>query len=67
MRGRGRPVTAELPDPFWTTPTEPAVSAEQAPLLVPPERAVIACGGDQGSHMVQAPPVWAMETLAELD
>ncbi|MCW2675189.1 MAG: hypothetical protein JWR70_229 [Modestobacter sp.] len=43
------------------------MSAEQAPLLVPPERAVIACGGDQGSHMVQAPPVWAMETLAELD
>ena len=38
-----------------------------APLHVPPERAAMAYTADRGWHLVQAPPAWALDLLAELD
>jgi len=37
------------------------------PLDVPPGRAAIAYSADRGWHMVQAPPGWFLELLAEVD
>ena len=39
----------------------------QRALTVPPERTAIAFTADRGWHMVQAPPGWFLELLAELD
>ena len=39
----------------------------QRALDVPPADAAIAYTADRGWHMVQAPPGWLLELLAELD
>jgi hypothetical protein len=41
--------------------------AESRKLQVPPERAAIAFTADRGWHMVQAPPGWFLDLLAEVD
>ncbi|RBY94092.1 hypothetical protein DQ244_01650 [Blastococcus sp. TBT05-19] len=37
------------------------------PLDVSPERAAIAFTADRGWHVVQAPPAWFLDLLAEVD
>nr|WP_255411596.1 helix-turn-helix domain-containing protein [Blastococcus sp. TBT05-19] len=47
---------------LWAVPDAPP-----AALQVAPERASIAFTADRGWHLVQAPPGWFLDLLAELD
>lgn len=51
--------------PDW--PPRAVQAPMPVPLDVPPERAAIAYPADRGWHMVQAPPGWFLDMLAELD
>ncbi|WP_167759165.1 hypothetical protein [Blastococcus sp. TF02A-35] len=49
---------------LWVVPDAPRPAQ---PLQVAPERAALAFTADRGWHMVQAPPAWFLDLLAELD
>jgi len=60
------PASARAPRPTVQRQVVPT-RAEPRPMTVEAERAAIAYSADRGWHMVQAPPGWFLELLAELD